>query len=100
MALWTGCIAGALTQDDCLEGLSAAGFTDPSIEPTTAFGRAELEDLVAGLDPRDVPADLDIEAAITELDVVIHSASIRATKPGSAALEIAETGCCGPAGCC
>lgn len=83
MALWTGCIAGALTQDNCLESLRATGFAEPSIEPTTVFGRAELEGLIVALDPNDFPADLDIDAAITELDGVIRSASIRATTPAS-----------------
>jgi arsenite methyltransferase len=81
MGLWTGCIAGALTQDDCVEAMRAAGFEDIAIEPTTIFGRAELDGLVAGLDPRDIPSGLDIEATIDELDGVIRSAFIRATKP-------------------
>jgi len=83
MALWTGCIAGALTEDDCARGLSSAGFGDVSIEATNVFGRAELEGLVAGLSPADLDTDLDIEATITEFDGVIRSASIRATKPGA-----------------
>ena len=49
--------------------------------PPPIFGRAELEDLVAGLDPNDIPAGLDVEATIGELDGVIRSAFIRATKP-------------------
>jgi len=82
MGLWTGCIAGALTQDDCAEAMHAAGFEDVNIEPTTIFGRAELEGLVAALGPHDIPAGLDIEATIDDLDGVIRSAFIRATKPG------------------
>ena len=82
MALWTGCIAGALTQDDCTERMLAAGFEDVTIEPTTIFGRAELEGLAAGLDPRDIPAGLDVSTTIDEFDGVIRSASIRARKPG------------------
>ena len=85
MALWTGCIAGALTEDDCAERMRAAGFEDVGIEPTTIFGRAELKDLVGALDHQDIPAGIDIDATIDELDGVIRSAFIRGTKPGTPA---------------
>lgn len=81
MALWTGCIAGALTEERVVAGLVAAGFEDVSIEPTTIFGRAELENLVAQMDPAAIPADMDLEAAIASVDGVIRSAFIRAGKP-------------------
>jgi arsenite methyltransferase len=81
MSLWTGCIAGALTQDDCLQRLQKAGFDNVGIEPTTVFGLPELESLATDLDHGDLPAGLDVEAAVTALDGVIRSASIRATKP-------------------
>lgn len=84
MALWTGCIAGALTEDKCKQSLGSAGFDDVSIEPTNVFGHAELEGLAAGLSPDDLAADLDVEATLTELDGMIRSASIRARKPDSA----------------
>jgi hypothetical protein len=111
MALWTGCIAGALTQDDCIAGMCAAGFEDVDIEPTTIFGRTELEGLVAGLDPSDIPPGLDVEATIEKLDGVIRSAFIRGTKPtaipigqetAGPAIRVYEpalccnTGVCGP----
>jgi arsenite methyltransferase len=82
MALWTGCIAGALTQDDCVDKVSAAGFEGVDIQPTSVFGRAELEGLVGGLGPDDLPAGVDLTAAIDGLDGVIRSAFIRAVKPG------------------
>jgi arsenite methyltransferase len=85
MALWTGCIAGALTEDDCTARMTAAGFETVSIEPTNVFGRAELEGLAADLRPQDVPAGVDVEQAIADLDGVIRSAFIRATKPGAPA---------------
>ena len=34
MAAWTGCIAGALTQDEFTAALAAAGFTDITVSPT------------------------------------------------------------------
>ena len=81
MSLWTGCIAGALTQDDCTARMQAAGFHDVTIEPTTIFGRSELEGLAADLRPEDIPEGLDVDQAIGEFDGVIRSAFIRAVKP-------------------
>jgi len=37
MLLWAGCIAGALTESDYAAKLSAAGFTDISVEPTRIY---------------------------------------------------------------
>lgn len=109
MALWTGCIAGALTEDEVVAGLRAAGFDNVSVEPTNVFGRTELEGLAAGLAPGDIPAGVEIERAIGTLDGVIRSAFIRATKPGTPraaqhrpAIRVYEpalccnTGVCGP----
>jgi arsenite methyltransferase len=83
MAPWTGCIAGALTQDDASSLMEAAGFEGIAIEPTNVFGRSELEGLASGLGPEDLPATLDIETLIAEFDGVIRSASLRATKPNT-----------------
>jgi SAM-dependent methyltransferase len=85
MALWTGCIAGALTEDDATALMTAAGFEGVAIEPTNVFGRSELEGLAAGLDPKDLAADLDVDSILSEFDGVIRSASLRATKPGTSA---------------
>lgn len=81
MALWTGCIAGALTQDDAVALMEAAGFEQVDIEPTNVFGRSELEGLASGLGPEDLPATLDLDRLIADFDGVIRSASLRATKP-------------------
>lgn len=80
-SLWTGCIVGALTQARVVQSLTAAGFTDISIEPTKVFGRVELEQLVEQIDPAEVPAGLDVATAMSEADGVIRSAFIRARKP-------------------
>jgi hypothetical protein len=65
--------------------MGAAGFEGVDVEPTAVFGRTELEDLVAGLDPRDLPPGIDVGAAIDRLDGVIRSAFIRGTKPAAVA---------------
>jgi SAM-dependent methyltransferase len=45
MPSWTGCIAGALTRDDYLTGLTAAGFSDVEVEVTHGLG----EDVVSAI---------------------------------------------------
>ncbi len=42
---WSGCIAGALHDDDYRSKLAAAGFTDIEVEITRTFGDQELRDL-------------------------------------------------------
>jgi arsenite methyltransferase len=81
MSLWTGCIAGALTEEDCAARIRDAGFTDVAIEPTSVLGSEELAVLAAGLEPGDLSPGLDVAATIGELDGVIRSAFIRGTKP-------------------
>lgn len=81
MALWTGCIAGALVEEDAIALMQAAGFEEVGIEATNVFGRSELEGLASGLSPEDLPADADLASLIADFDGVIRSASLRATKP-------------------
>lgn len=82
MALWTGCIAGALVEDDAIALMGAAGFEQVDVEATNVFGTSELEGLAAGLRPEDLPASADMDTLIADFDGVIRSASLRATKPG------------------
>jgi arsenite methyltransferase len=82
MALWTGCVAGALLDTDYVAKLVAAGFVDAAVEVTRPFGRADLLDMVADLRPEDVPADLDRQAVVDAMDGAVASAFVRATKPG------------------
>jgi arsenite methyltransferase len=78
MELWVGCVAGALTETEFLEGLSAAGFVDASIEPTRVY---ELEDAKAFL----AGAGLDSEVLAREVGGCVMGAFIRARKPGAKA---------------
>lgn len=80
-ALWTGCISGALTEQQCRDGLTAAGFDGVSVEPTQVFDAAALADLAADVAHEDQPEGLDVASAIRGLDGVIRSAFIRAVKP-------------------
>ncbi|BCS32930.1 arsenite S-adenosylmethyltransferase [Luteitalea sp. TBR-22] len=43
MGLWVGCIAGALTEDEYIGGLRAAGFEEVSVEPWREYAAADAE---------------------------------------------------------
>ena len=75
MALWTGCVAGALEEEEFLTLLRDAGFEKPSIEPTRAYSREDAAALIAG-------TGLDIALA-DQVDGKIISGFVRATKPGT-----------------
>lgn len=83
MALWTGCISGALVEEDAIALMEAAGFEQVGIEATNVFGRSELEGLASGLPRENLPESADLESLIADFDGVIRSASLRATKPGT-----------------
>jgi SAM-dependent methyltransferase len=46
LASWAGCIAGALTIEDYLEGLAAAGFKDARVTPTHEYGPTAVGALI------------------------------------------------------
>jgi SAM-dependent methyltransferase len=81
MRLWTGCVAGALLDTDYVARLTAAGFADAGVEITRRYERTDLDDLADGLDPADVPADLDLPAVLREMAGATASAFVRAVKP-------------------
>ncbi|HWP72555.1 MAG TPA: arsenite methyltransferase [Gemmatimonadaceae bacterium] len=51
VGLWTGCVSGALHEDEYRRLLLAAGFTDVSIEPTRVYSNEDVKALLdsAGL---------------------------------------------------
>jgi arsenite methyltransferase len=73
MALWTGCIAGALSKREYSEKLAAAGFEDIEIESFREYTAADAE--AGGLG--DKAKELGAEGGLG-----IFSAVVRATKPG------------------
>ena len=106
MALWTGCVAGALGDEEFLALLRDVGFENPSIEVTRSYTRADAEALLQG-------TGLDLEVA-SDVEGKIISGFVRATKPGTPAkrhVPLATLGaaksdvaseasaCCAP-GCC
>ena len=83
MELWLGCVAGALSDREYTEKLSAAGFTEIGIEETRRYKVEDAREFLA--------ADgLDADALAQEMDGVFISAFVRARKPA---------GCCG-SDCC
>ena len=76
MALWTGCVAGALEEQEFLTLLREVGFADPSIEPTRVYTRDDAAALLQG-------TGLDASLA-DEVQGRIMSGFVRATKPGAA----------------
>jgi len=75
MALWTGCVAGALEEKEFIALLNEAGFENPSIEPTRVYTR---DDAIALLQGTGLELSLADEAAGR-----IMSGFVRATKPGA-----------------
>jgi ubiquinone/menaquinone biosynthesis C-methylase UbiE len=77
MAMWSGCVGGALEEQEFLTLLSETGFESPSIEPTRVYTRDDALALLAGTGLEEGFAD--------EMAGRILSAFVRATKPGTLA---------------
>ena len=84
MALWVGCIAGALEEQEYIHKLTAAGFTGVSVEPTRVY---EVEDARKFLED----AGVDVDAVAAQAAGSLMAAFVRATRPARA--------CCEPS-CC
>jgi ubiquinone/menaquinone biosynthesis C-methylase UbiE len=76
MALWTGCVAGALEEQEFLNLLTEVGFEHPSIEPTRVYNRDDAAALLTG-------TGLDVSLA-DQVEGRIMSGFVRAIKPGLA----------------
>ena len=83
MELWTGCVAGALSDADYTSKLQAAGFADIDIEVTRVYGADDAKAFLAA-------EGLDGDAIAKEVDGKFASAFVRAVKAQA---------CCAP-GCC
>jgi SAM-dependent methyltransferase len=84
MELWTGCVAGALEEQEFLNLLNEVGFETASIEPTRVY---KVEDAATFL----IGTGLDADEFASQIDGKFMSAFVRATKPIKS--------CCGP-DCC
>ena len=75
--MWTGCVAGALQEQEFIDLLTAVGFEHASIEPTRVYTRDDAIALLQG-----TGIDLALADAV---EGKIMSGFVRATKPGPAA---------------
>ncbi len=75
MPLWTGCVAGALEEEEFIRLLTEVGFENASIEPTRIYTNEDAVTLLEG-------TGLDMSLA-AEVQGKIMSGFVRATKPGS-----------------
>jgi arsenite methyltransferase len=82
--LWVGCVAGALSEEEYMAKLTAAGFGDIELEVTRVYS---IEDARAFLEAE----GLDVASLAGEVEGKFISAFVRARK--------SATPCCGP-GCC
>ena len=90
--LWTGCVAGALEEQEFLDLLAATGFENPSIEPTRIYSSEDSSALL-------VNTGLDASTA-EQIDGKFLSAFVRATKPSKLKKQFGVAkSCCGP-DCC
>jgi arsenite methyltransferase len=85
MELWVGCVAGALHEEEYSALLAGAGFESISLEPWRVY---KVEDARQFLSE----AGLDVDAIAPQVDGLVASAFIRASKPAAC--------CASPATCC
>ena len=72
--MWVGCMAGALEEEQFLRMLRAAGFENPSIEPTRIYTTDDARIFAES-------AGLDVDRFAAEIDGKFMSGFVRATKP-------------------
>jgi hypothetical protein len=80
VGLWTGCISGALRDDEYVEKLTAAGFTDAGVEVTRRYTRDDLEAMAEVTDVATLPAGMALPELVDALDGAFASAFVRARK--------------------
>ncbi|MFP5266847.1 MAG: arsenite methyltransferase [Acidobacteriota bacterium] len=85
MLLWVGCIAGALEENEYVDKLVKAGFTNVSVEPTRVYNVEDARQFLT-------EAGVDVDELAPQVHQKFLSAFLRATKPAE--------GCCAGSGCC
>jgi arsenite methyltransferase len=76
MELWVGCVAGALSDQDYLAKLAAAGFEAAEIEVTRVYTVEDAEEFLAG-------QGAELQQLAKQVDGRFVSGFIRAVKPGA-----------------
>ncbi|HTT14133.1 MAG TPA: arsenite methyltransferase [Burkholderiaceae bacterium] len=72
--LWVGCVAGALSDQEYLAKLAAAGFENAAIEVTRVYKIEDAREFLA-------VQDIDVDVVAREVDGKFVSGFVRATKP-------------------
>jgi len=80
VALWTGCVSGALTMDDYRAKLEAAGWTDVSFEITREYDRDDIQGMAESV-PADEGGPDRLLGHVDAMDGAVLSAFIRARRP-------------------
>ena len=75
MEMWMGCVAGALLEEEYVEKLRAAGFTDIEVEPTRVYTEQDAAEMAGSL------GGDELKAALETVDGAVMSAFVRARKP-------------------
>jgi SAM-dependent methyltransferase len=86
MELWVGCVAGALSETEYREKLSAAGFESVDIEATRVYDVNDAREFLCS-------SGIDAVEIATQVQDKFISAFVRAVKP------LQDKTCCGPT-CC
>ena len=81
VGLWTGCVAGALVEEDYLARLARAGFEAASIQVTRTFETDEVADFAELLPEPELPVGFDRSSLVDALAGAFASAFIRARRP-------------------
>jgi len=98
MELWVGCVAGALSEQEYITKLAAAGFEDASIEVTRVYSVEDAREFLSA-------QDLDVDEVAQGVDGKFISGFVRAVKPvaaeptRSSTTQASTQACCAPA-CC
>ena len=79
VALWTGCVSGALTMDDYRAKLEAAGFTDVSFEITREYSRDDIAGMAQSVPAEEGGPDRVLEH-LDAIDGAVVSAFVRARR--------------------
>lgn len=74
VALYTGCVSGALEEGEYRALLERAGFTDASVEPTRIYSADDARALIES-------AGLEGDALVPRVEGKVMSAFVRARKP-------------------
>jgi SAM-dependent methyltransferase len=91
--LWVGCVAGALSSDEFVDLLAAAGFENPTVEFTRVYDAADAKAFL-------VDTGVDADHIAREVAGRIGAAFVRAIKPAVVGAAVKSSRSCGCADDC